>query len=130
MSAAEHCHAELMDGVYRYQRHVYDLTRKYYLLGRDRLIDGLAVPPGGTVLELGCGTGRNLVKAARALSAGAALRAGYFRRDAGDGSGRRSGAATCRRASGSRAATHRTSMRRRCSAGTASTVSSSPMRCR
>ena len=55
-----------MDGVYRYQRHVYDLTRKYYLLGRDRLIDGLDVPPGGTVLELGCGTGRNLVRAARA----------------------------------------------------------------
>ena len=65
MSAAEHSHAELMDGVYRYQRHVYDLTRKYYLLGRDRLIDGLAVPPGGAVLELGCGTGRNLVKVAR-----------------------------------------------------------------
>lgn len=65
MSVADHSHAELMDGVYRYQRHVYDLTRKYYLLGRDRLIDGLDVPEGGTVLELGCGTGRNLVQAAR-----------------------------------------------------------------
>ncbi len=59
-------HAALMDGVYRYQRHVYDLTRKYYLLGRDRLIDRLDVPPGGDVLELGCGTGRNLALAARA----------------------------------------------------------------
>jgi S-adenosylmethionine-diacylgycerolhomoserine-N-methlytransferase len=58
-------HAALMDGVYRWQRHVYDATRKYYLLGRDRMIAGLAVPPGGTVLELGCGTGRNLVLAAR-----------------------------------------------------------------
>lgn len=66
MSAVGHSHAELMDGVYRYQRHVYDLTRKYYLLGRDRLIDGLDVPPGGSVLELGCGTGRNLVKTAQA----------------------------------------------------------------
>ena len=66
MSVAEHSHAELMDGVYRYQRHFYDLTRKYYLLGRDRLIDGLAVPPGGTALELGCGTGRNLARAAQA----------------------------------------------------------------
>lgn len=66
MSAAEHSHAELMDGVYRHQRHFYDLTRKYYLLGRDRLIDGLAVRPDGTVLELGCGTGRNLVRAAQA----------------------------------------------------------------
>jgi S-adenosylmethionine-diacylgycerolhomoserine-N-methlytransferase len=66
MSVAEHAHAELMDGVYRYQRHVYDLTRKYYLLGRDRLIDNLNVPPDGSVLELGCGTGRNLVRAAKA----------------------------------------------------------------
>lgn len=57
--------AELMDGIYRWQRHVYDATRKYYLLGRDRLIDELAPPPGGTVLELGCGTARNLVLAAR-----------------------------------------------------------------
>lgn len=58
-------HAALMDGVYRAQRHVYDLTRKYYLLGRDRLIAGLDPPAGGAVLELGCGTGRNLVLAAR-----------------------------------------------------------------
>lgn len=61
----ETSHAALMDGVYRYQRHVYDLTRKYYLLGRDRLIEGLDVPPGGSVLELGCGTGRNIALAAR-----------------------------------------------------------------
>jgi S-adenosylmethionine-diacylgycerolhomoserine-N-methlytransferase len=50
-----------MDGVYRYQRHIYDLTRKYYLLGRDRLIADLCPPPGGSVLEIGCGTGRNLI---------------------------------------------------------------------
>lgn len=58
-------HAALMDGVYRGQRHIYDLTRKYYLLGRDRLIDELAPPVGGKVLEIGCGTGRNLIAAAR-----------------------------------------------------------------
>lgn len=57
-------HAALMDGVYRWQRHVYDLTRKYYLLGRDRMIEGLVAPAGGSVLELGCGTGRNIVLAA------------------------------------------------------------------
>jgi S-adenosylmethionine-diacylgycerolhomoserine-N-methlytransferase len=57
--------AESMDRMYRLQRHVYDLTRKYYLLGRDRMIAGLDVPDGGTVLELGCGTARNLIVAAR-----------------------------------------------------------------
>lgn len=58
-------HGRLMDGVYRHQRHFYDLTRKYYLLGRDRLIAGLSPPPGGSVLEIGCGTGRNLIEAGR-----------------------------------------------------------------
>ena len=58
--------ADLMDRIYRRQRHIYDLTRKYYLLGRDRLIARLAPPPGARVLEIGCGTARNLVQAARA----------------------------------------------------------------
>lgn len=57
--------ARLMDAVYRNQRHFYDLTRKYYLLGRDHLIRELAPPAGGAVLELGCGTGRNLIAAAK-----------------------------------------------------------------
>lgn len=59
-------HAHQMDAIYRVQRHFYDATRKYYLLGRDRLIARLQPPPGGTVLEIACGTGRNLVAAARA----------------------------------------------------------------
>ncbi|WP_027488025.1 class I SAM-dependent methyltransferase [Allorhizobium undicola] len=58
-------HAERMDGIYRYQRHIYDVTRKYYLLGRDRTIRALNVPAGGTLLEMGCGTGRNLLLASR-----------------------------------------------------------------
>jgi len=57
--------ARHMDGIYRYQRYFYDATRKYFLLGRDRLINGLKPPPGGSVLEVGCGTGRNLIQAAR-----------------------------------------------------------------
>ena len=56
--------ASKMDSIYRYQRYVYDLTRKYYLLGRDKLIRSLNVPRGGSVLEVGCGTGRNLVATA------------------------------------------------------------------
>ncbi len=55
----------LMDSIYRRQRHFYDFTRKYYLLGRDRLIAELRPPEGGIVLEIGCGTGRNLIKAAK-----------------------------------------------------------------
>lgn len=54
-----------MDAIYRYQRFIYDATRKFFLLGRDRMLDGLAPPPGGSVLEVGCGTGRNLILAAR-----------------------------------------------------------------
>jgi S-adenosylmethionine-diacylgycerolhomoserine-N-methlytransferase len=54
-----------MDAIYRYQRYIYDASRKYYLLGRDSLLDELAPPPGGTVLEVACGTGRNLIQAAR-----------------------------------------------------------------
>jgi S-adenosylmethionine-diacylgycerolhomoserine-N-methlytransferase len=57
--------AELMNRTYRHQRHVYDFTRKYYLLGRDRVIASLDPPDGGRVLEIGCGTGRNLVAAAQ-----------------------------------------------------------------
>lgn len=54
-----------MNRIYRTQRHFYDLTRKYYLLGRDRLIAALDAGAGHQVLEVGCGTGRNLVAAAR-----------------------------------------------------------------
>jgi S-adenosylmethionine-diacylgycerolhomoserine-N-methlytransferase len=51
-----------MDRMYRLQRFIYDPTRRWYLLGRDELIAHLDVPPGGSVLELACGTGRNLVR--------------------------------------------------------------------
>lgn len=60
VQAAENSHARLMDRMYRYQRYIYDFTRKYYLFGRDTLIRDLAPPPGASVLEVGCGTGRNL----------------------------------------------------------------------
>src|ERR1044072_3601125 len=56
--------AALMDLIYPRQRHVYDVTRKYYLLGRDELIDRLEPPADSRVLEIGCGTARNLIAAA------------------------------------------------------------------
>jgi S-adenosylmethionine-diacylgycerolhomoserine-N-methlytransferase len=54
-----------MNRMYRWQRHIYDGTRRYYLLGRDQLINNLRPAAGASVLEIGCGTGRNLVLAAR-----------------------------------------------------------------
>ncbi|MES2254336.1 MAG: methyltransferase domain-containing protein [Pseudomonadota bacterium] len=59
-------HAGLMDRVYRRQRYVYDFTRKYYLFGRDRLIRDLSLPPGASLVEVGCGTARNLIAIATA----------------------------------------------------------------
>ena len=53
-----------MNRMYRRQRYIYDGTRRYYLLGRDQMIAGLQPGPGESVLEIGCGTGRNLVLAA------------------------------------------------------------------
>ncbi len=61
----EPTHAALMDRVYRYQRYIYDLTRKFFLFGRDRLIRELDLKPGETVVEVGCGTARNLIRMAR-----------------------------------------------------------------
>jgi S-adenosylmethionine-diacylgycerolhomoserine-N-methlytransferase len=58
--------AALMDRMYRRQRHIYDLSRKFYLLGRDEAIARLRPAAGDKVLEIGCGTGRNLVKLAQA----------------------------------------------------------------
>jgi S-adenosylmethionine-diacylgycerolhomoserine-N-methlytransferase len=49
-----------MDRLYRWQRHFYDATRPLFLPGRDRMLRGMSVPAGGSVLEVGCGTGRNL----------------------------------------------------------------------
>lgn len=56
--------AAKMDKQYRYQRYVYDVSRKYYLFGRDTLLNEMDVQPGESVLEIGCGTARNLLKLA------------------------------------------------------------------
>ena len=53
-----------MDAMYRVSG-IYDITRKYYLLGRDRMIAELGARPGQIVCEMGCGTGRNLIAMAR-----------------------------------------------------------------
>lgn len=58
-------HAEKMDRIYTLQRHFYDVTRKYFLLGRDSLIERMELRPGMKVLEIGCGTARNLIALAK-----------------------------------------------------------------
>ena len=60
-------HARLMDRTYRIQRHFYDATRALLLTGRDRVLRAMAAAPGGEVIEVGCGTGRNLAELARLL---------------------------------------------------------------
>ncbi len=57
--------AEQMDGIYRYQRFIYDVTRRYFLLGRTELIRGLNPPRESRILEIGCGTAWNLIRTAR-----------------------------------------------------------------
>lgn len=57
--------ARQMNRMYRHQRRIYDLTRKFYLLGRDGMIRGLDAAPEARVLEIGCGTARNLILAAK-----------------------------------------------------------------
>jgi S-adenosylmethionine-diacylgycerolhomoserine-N-methlytransferase len=52
---------DAMDSMYRVQRYFYDITRKYYLLGRDKLLNEMDVRPDETILEAGCGTARNLI---------------------------------------------------------------------
>lgn len=54
-----------MDRIYKLQRHIYDATRKFFLFGRDGLIDSLRLAPDETLLEIGCGTARNLILIAR-----------------------------------------------------------------
>jgi len=49
-----------MDAMYRYQRSFYDITRKFYLLGRDQLLGKIDISAGQTAAEIGCGTGRNV----------------------------------------------------------------------
>lgn len=53
---------ERLNNLYRIQRHFYNLTRCFFLFGRDDLLQQMNVQPGESVLEVGCGTGRNLLK--------------------------------------------------------------------
>lgn len=53
-------HRDFLNRYYGVSRHFYDLTRKYYLLGRDRELNRLLRESWSTLVEVGPGTGRNL----------------------------------------------------------------------
>ena len=59
-------HMLRMNKKYRRTRHIYDLTRKYFLLGRNRALENLGDVNHQHVTELGCGTGRNIVMMSKA----------------------------------------------------------------
>ena len=56
---------------YRFQSKIYDATRWLFLFGRDRVIDELALAGAYPrhIVEIGCGTGRNLAALARRFPA-------------------------------------------------------------
>ena len=54
-------HAERLQAFYAPQATRYDRFREHLLHGRQALIEALDVPPGSRVVELGGGTGRNLL---------------------------------------------------------------------
>lgn len=58
-------HREFLNAYYGISRWFYDITRKYYLFGRDRALRQLAREPWRGLIEIGPGTGRNLRKLRR-----------------------------------------------------------------
>ena len=53
-------HAADLEGFYADQADAYDAFRERLLPGRAELYAGLSIPPGGRLVEMGAGTGRNL----------------------------------------------------------------------
>ena len=66
MSSLQTDNADALKKYYRLHSTVYDLTRWSFLFGRGSLMKLLATHPGlNSVLEVGCGTGTNLLALAR-----------------------------------------------------------------
>jgi S-adenosylmethionine-diacylgycerolhomoserine-N-methlytransferase len=62
-----------MSGYYAWQSSFYDATRWSFLWERNRIIDDLKLGAGETVLELGCGTGRNFSRIVSRIGAAGRL---------------------------------------------------------
>ncbi|MBW2997013.1 methyltransferase domain-containing protein [Candidatus Woesearchaeota archaeon] len=65
MKKTKQSHVQLMDSIYSYQRFIYDPCRKFFLIGRDQLLERMKISRGDKILEVGAGTARNLIKLAR-----------------------------------------------------------------
>lgn len=53
-------HRAFLDRYYGATHRIYDLSRKYYLFGRDTALKSLGREPWDSLVEVGVGTGRNL----------------------------------------------------------------------
>ena len=60
MATVPDAHRAFLNRYYRLTRHVYDASRRFYLLGRDRAIRDLLAHDWQRLVEIGPGTGRNL----------------------------------------------------------------------
>lgn len=60
-------HVRFLEAYYSKVHGFYDATRKYFLLGRDRLLEQIAEDQPEIIIEVGCGTGRNLRKLRKML---------------------------------------------------------------
>ena len=65
-ATAEH-NASALNRYYRWHARLYDATRWSFLFGRGALVRAIAArpEPPRNILEVGCGTGENLVRLAR-----------------------------------------------------------------
>jgi S-adenosylmethionine-diacylgycerolhomoserine-N-methlytransferase len=61
-SEGQAAHRAFLDRYYGLTHHVYDVSRKYFLFGRDGVLDGLLASDWTTLVEIGPGTGRNLAR--------------------------------------------------------------------
>ena len=62
MATAPHDHRAFLNRYYRWVRHIYDASRKFYLFGRDETIRAMLAEDWERLVEIGPGTGRNLRK--------------------------------------------------------------------
>lgn len=58
-------HRAFLNTYYGITRHIYDVTRRYFLFGRDDTLRELLTQPWSRLVEVGVGTGRNLRHLAR-----------------------------------------------------------------